>query len=343
MCSNINSIKINYYDNPFFIIVFLFISGHILSQTEGAKFIDTHGYENCIELSNENVRVILEPNLGGRVLVYELNGKNMMQVSPENDGWIWDGDPENRYPNYGGPAGGRFDIGPEKTIPKRWDLYLGKWDAEITGPRSARLVSRKDTAVGIQLIRDFELDEKSSKLKFTQTMQNISETEKKYYHWMRTFAKGGGICLVPLSRFWRFPKGYILYGDNLTLMFDPPDEPAIRIRENILEIIDTPSRAKIGVDTEGDWTAYITQDDLLYIKKFNIYPEKSYGDLAGNPLSIWYYKNEKCEIEPTSPYEIIKPWEKTSYTEYWYLFDFKYPQDKNTDLKRMTELIHSLN
>jgi hypothetical protein len=39
-----------------------------------ACFISFAGYEGCIELSNANTRGVIEPNLSGRVLHYQLNG-----------------------------------------------------------------------------------------------------------------------------------------------------------------------------------------------------------------------------------------------------------------------------
>ena len=70
----------------------------------------------------------------------------------------------------------------------------------------------------------------------------------------------------------------------------------------------------------------------LFIKKFPVYPERVYGDMAGNTVSVWYDKDKLCEIEPMGPLEIIAPGGEASFTEHWYLFDYKYPADKKADL-----------
>jgi hypothetical protein len=74
---------------------------------EGTAIITQYGYNNCIELKNSDVRVVLEPNMGGRVLVYELNGKNVLYRDTLQNGVIYEHGVEIRN-----PSGGRFDIGP---------------------------------------------------------------------------------------------------------------------------------------------------------------------------------------------------------------------------------------
>ena len=80
--------------------------------------VEAFGYKNCIELKNAKVKVILDPNVGGRILSYELNGKNILYEAPELNGKIWKkGNPKFEV------SGGRFDIGPEKTTPFRESFH----------------------------------------------------------------------------------------------------------------------------------------------------------------------------------------------------------------------------
>jgi hypothetical protein len=307
------------------------------NHTEGTAIISQFGYDNCIELKNSDVRVVLEPNLGGRVLVYELHGKNVLSRDPLMDGKKYE--PEL---NAGSPPGGRFDIGPEKITPARPALFYGKWESRITGRFKAQLISQKDTSTGVQLIRNFRLDKNSSKLICTQIIKNISNKTKRYCFWSRTFVKGGGISLTPLNPNSRFPKGYINYGPGTVMDFMPADEPNVRVRNGILEITGAPERPKFVMDVNEGWLAYITNDDQLFIKKFPVYPERIYGEMSAANVSIWYYKEEKCEIEPIGPMESIKPGEEVSFTETWYLLDYKYPADKFPDLERLHAIIKEL-
>ena len=54
-----------------------------------------------------------------------------------------------------------------------------------------------------------------------------------------------------------------------------------------------------------------------------------YGEVAGYTISIWYDEEKVCELEPIGPLETLKPGESASFTENWWLFPYKYPNDKN--------------
>jgi hypothetical protein len=306
------------------------------TSNEGAAVISQYGYDNCIELTNSDVRVVLEPNIGGRVLIYELNGKNVLYRDSSQDGMIYK--PGLRL----SPAGGRCDIGPEKTAPPRPALFLGKWDGKITGSREAQLISQKDTSTGVQLIRTFRLDERGSTLHYTQTIKNISDETKHYCFWSRTFVKGGGISLTPLNPRSRFPKGYLIYGPGNVMDFLPKEEPNIRTRNGILEIIGAPERPKFVMDVSDGWLAYITKDDQLFVKKFNVYPDRIYGEMSAANVSIWYNKDQVCEIEPIGPMETIRQGEEVSFSETWYLMDYPYPANQTPDQEELLAIIKDL-
>lgn len=300
---------------------------------EGTSWVSTHGYTGCVQLENSLVRVVLEPNLGGRVLEYSYKGANVLFMNPTQDGFIY-----GPGKSIGDPCGGRCDIGPEKTIPNRPDIWFGSWKAEITGPYSARMTSVEDIHTGVQLVRDFRLDPNSSHLKFTQTIKNVSEETKNYCHWSRTLASGGGICLVPISPGSRFPRGFTIYRDE-SLVISPPDHENYRIRDNFLIVDGETPCPKFGFDSIEGWMAYITRNDLLFVKRFPVYPERVYSELAPFTSAIFYYKDIMCELEPIGPRETIKPGGEASFTEDWWLIPYTYPSDKKVDLEALTEIV----
>jgi hypothetical protein len=301
---------------------------------EGTSIVSFHGYSGCVKLSNGDVSVILDPNCGGRVLEYSYKGENLIYLDPEQDGWLLGPDEKTID-----PSGGRMDIGPEMNAPRHSQLWLGKWTAEITGPRKARLTSVEDKATGVQLIRDLELDKKTSHLKVKQTIKNFTEETKYYFHWGRTFAVGNGICLIPLTPNSRFPKGYILHGPGWLINPDPPEQPNVEVRDNFFIIKGEPVMPQYDLDTYAGWFAYITRTNLLFVKKFPMYPERLYGEINCSTVVVWYNKTQMCELEPIGPREEIKPGKSVSYTEDWWLMPYKYPSDGNADLKDVTELV----
>ena len=231
----------------------------------GTDRITYFGYEDCILLENAHTRVVLTSS-AGRILEYSRKGPNAIYLDPAQEGATFEGgDPPF------GPTGGRLDIGPEMIIPAHPDLWLGQWESQITGPRSARLISKKDEPTGVQLIRDFQLAEDSTHLSVTQTIKNVSDSEKHWGHWSRTFGTGGGIVLIPLTPGSRFPDSYIMYGPGPVINYHPGD-PNIRIRDNFLEVLSTPLRAKLGMDSQAGWFAYLDRNDLLWIKRYPVVP-----------------------------------------------------------------------
>jgi len=301
----------------------------------GTAWVDSHGYSGCVLLENDLVRVILEPNCGGRVLEYSYKGVNVLYNDPKQDGMV--AAPGKQIPD---PCGGRCDIGPEMTTPGHPELWKGKWRAEITGPYSARMTSVEDKNTGVQLIRDFRLDKNSTNLKFTQTIKNVSGETRKYCHWSRTFGDGGGICLVPISAGSRFPRGFTIYRDG-GLVIRPEDHANYRVRDNFLIIDGEPPQSKFGLDSTVGWLAYITRSGLLFVKRFPTYPERAYAEFAALTISIWYYKDLQCELEPIGPTEFIKPGKSASFTEDWWLFPHPYPADKKVDLRALTAFVET--
>lgn len=301
-------------------------------QMPGTDRITYFGYEDCILLQNAQTRVVLTSS-AGRILEYSRRGPNAIYLDPVQEGMVFETDPTF------GPTGGRLDIGPEMTIPPHPNLWLGEWESTITGPRSARLISKKDEPTGVQLIRDFQLDEHSTHLSVTQTIKNISASEKHWGHWSRTFGTGGGIVLIPLTPESRFPDSYVMYGPGPVINYHPED-PNIRIRDNFLEVLSTPARAKLGLDSQAGWFAYLDKNDLLWVKRYPVYPDRPYGELAGLTISIWYYEDQMCELEPIGPSENILPGGVASFTEDWWLLPYTYPKDgSDVDLEAIDALV----
>ena len=283
--------------------------------------IDFGRYRDCPVIQNESTRVVLCPEVGGRILEYSLRGTNALFVSQHDQGVddsnsSWKSD----------PSAGRFDIGPEMIVPKRDELFRGRWSAEKLDALTLRLTSQKSPSTGVQLVREFQLDEKSSRLRCTQRIINVSDRVVQYCHWSRTLAAGAGIVLVPLEGNARFPKRYVRYEGGGILA--RPEDPGIRIRDGFLEIVGPPTTPKLGMDSFAGWVAHQQPSGLLFIKQYPTYPERLYSEVAGITLSTWApASGETVEIEPIGPAETIPPGGQSSFTETWWLLDGDFPKD----------------
>lgn len=302
----------------------------------GAKIVTFHGYDDCIELSNARTRVVLCPAAGGRVLEYSLDGKNMLYLPDEGQGYHYDPNSNQR-----GAAmnAGRFDIGPEKLVNRGRVLWQGRWDGELTGDRKARLTSQYDPQSGVRLVRDFQLDHTSSRLRCTQTIINESKKPVSLCYWSRTFAIGGGVAVVPRSPIRRFPDGYVLYenGNEITIN---AEDPAIQVTDDTVVVTRPPRKPKLGFDSHSGWLAYLAPNDHMFVKRFKTYPERAYNEFAGLTISIWYPKSNMIELEPIGPAENLAPGKQASFGEEWWLVPYEFPADvENVDIDNVRKTV----
>lgn len=273
-------------------------------------------------IDNGRVRVAADALHGGRLVAYALAGRNALYTDPAHPTWVY---PENH--DYLGPAGGRVDIGPEETLPTHRALWSGAWAIERVDPLHLRMTSPVDTVTGVQLIRDVALDPDSTHLRCTQTMRNITDHPLRRAYWGRSLSPGGGIFVTGLSPDSRFPKQYIQYSnwpDSFILM--RPSDPAISIRGGYLVMRGAPQQYKIGLDTRAGWLAYLMRNGLLFVKRFSVYPERRYADIAGLTICVWSFADRMVELEPLGPEELLAPGQSASFSEDWWLLDHPFPE-----------------
>lgn len=304
------------------------------------RFVDLNGYKDCVEMRNGDSRVVLEPNCGGRILHYEYKGVDALYINPADNGYLLESgkSPAGAF----SPCAGRCDIGPEMTTPPHPDLWLGNWIAVIQEDQSVEMTSIMDHETGVQLTRTVSLDEHFAKLKFTQSILNISEKPKQYFHWSRTLCTGGGIAIAPVNTESRYPNSYISYGPGDVINYRPECEPNVCIHDGLLQIFGPASTKKFAMDLSEGWMAYLTRDSRLFVKKFPVYPGRVYGELASNNMSFWYNGEDMCEVEPIGPMEVIQPSYEASFTETWYLMEYDYPGRTavtSSDIRKIIDIL----
>ena len=308
-----------------------------------ARKVPFHGYSQAIELTRGSTRVVLCPQVGGRVLEFSVDGHDAMFLDEAEKTW----EPGKAVP----VSAGRFDYGPELTVIPHSELWSGEWTGTITGSHSARLASPQDAAAGIALVRDFHLADSGKvvanrsapfHLVCKQTIHNISKEARELCHWGRSFSPAGGICIIPLGdRPSRFPSKYALYEESAIINVRNSDD-MIRERDGFLEILAPPRKPKLGFDATAGWLAYLMPNNLLFIKKFAMYPDRVYNEAAGLTMSVWYPVGPRIELEPIGPRERLLPGESAEFTEDWWLIPFPFPQaGQQVDLRALEALVKS--
>ncbi len=307
------------------------------TKTQAAEVIEYHGYREAIELKRGATRVVLCPEIGGRVLEFSIDGKNALYLDEKDTGSQATQKPVT--------SAGRFDYGPELTVRPHPAIWSGSWSAAITGPASVRLTSADDKSAGVRLVREFTLGEgPTAHLSCTQTIENISDAPIDVCHWGRSFSPGGGVCIVPLGdRPSRFPSKYAMYEESAVINVRATD-PNIVERDGMLVIVAPPRKPKLGFDSQAGWLAYSMPGDLLFVKRFATYPDRVYNEAAGLTLSVWYPEGPRIELEPIGPRECLSPGERAVFTEGWYLTTFPFEKSaEKIDLKRLREVVEHLN
>lgn len=309
------------------IYIFCFIAGY--ADFPGAQVIEYFGYDDAIELSNETCTAILTPAVGGKIMSYQLNGKEALEIIPEEAGFHYD--PSSGERIFSGA--GRFDFGLERRVSQRTEIWVGAWKGEITGPRQATLTSIRHQGTGIQIKRTFTLAATGAHLTCIQTLINIGSNTKRHNHWSRTFGRGFGIVVIPISEWSRYENHYVMFEPENRINLVPENE-GIYIQDDCLIVSQAPEHPKLGMDSMGGWFSYLTPNDLLFVKKYPVFPEKNYAERVPMTISIWYVENFRgdfstAELEPIGPLETIAPGERASFTEEWYLVEYGFPEDKS--------------
>lgn len=319
------------------------LTAYLGGEHEGVKLAPYHADKLAVHLSDGDAKAVLSFQAGGRPLEFTFHDKNAL--------WL---DPAEKEPTNGKPrsiSAGRFDIGPELVTASHPTLWSGEWTPEITGHRMARLTSQRDPATGIQLVRNFYLEDVSktavarrgekhgAMLLCMQTMMNTSKELREVCHWGRSFSPGGGICMIPLAGRSKFPGQYAMYEDSAIINVRNTDEQ-IRVRDGFLEILAPPRKPKLGFDSTAGWMAYLMPDDTLFVKRYAVDPNRVYGEAAGLTLSVWYPAGARIELEPIGPLERLQPGQVASFAEEWWLLKFPFPKkDEKIDLKRLREFV----
>ena len=315
-----------------------------------ARVIKYHNYDKAIELGYGNMKAVLCPQVGGRVLEFSVGGKQTLWLDDKEKEW---------KPGVKSPiSAGRFDFGPELKVAPHPAIWSGEWTTgelpENAHPIYAshiltKLTSPRDEATGIQLTRFFELHENtrfdgreypgSRGLSCLQTIKNTGDKPIDVCHWGRSFSPGGGICFIPLGDSpSRFPNKYVMYEDSAIINVRNTDEK-IRERDGFLEILGPPRKPKLGFDSYAGWLAYLMPNDVLFVKYFSARNDRPYNEAAGLTMSVWYPEGPRIELEPIGPAERLKPGEQASFTETWCVYEFPYPKPgESVDLKRLREL-----
>lgn len=303
------------------------------------KKINYKGWDGAWELSNGTSRLVVVPSIGGRIMEYSIDGRNIIWQNSELVGTIVEDPPD--WPNYGGY--------------KNWNAPQDFWgwppdpnldwepaSIEILSGNGIRVTGQTSSKYGLHFVRDIYLDPNSSVITLKQQMVSSKAQTRKWSLWDITQVITPGMAAMPVSPASSFKDGVrVISGENAKVRRDYAD-----IKDGIAVITHAKGRdLKFGADSPEGWIAY-TSGNLIYIKRFRspkageIYPDQGLNNEVYLSGSMGY-----VEIEVLGPTVSLKKGQSTAFDEEWELISLDKPVSNPEDFRKVlrehSSLLHS--
>ncbi len=289
------------------------------------------GWNGAYVFSNGIIKSAVYPQLGGRIMQYDLGDESLLWVNPNQTG---------RQPQDGGEW---INFGGFKNWPApqaQWDwpppplLDGGEYTPTVVEQTVDSIVfflegpvEQNTSASGLRFNREMRFYENTSRVRIEQRLLNVSCDQTEWSVWDITQVLAGDGQNSDHTDYWAyFPRAS---SHSVDSYFFLQDEESMRpqLKPGHSEGIDAFAYSgrggKIGITTDEGWIAYVNErSGTAYIKKTTIEPNADYPDqqsmfqiystnASGNQTYI--------EIEALSPIRDIQPGDSAVYTVDWYL------------------------
>ena len=298
-------------------LVLLLIPAAAAWSQVSVKKIDYEGWKDCWEVRNPVVRLVVVPQIGGRIMEYSLRGENALWQNKDELGKVTGDDAGKVWRNYGGykawnaPESRWLQANPDCTYDS-----LPAQVAPLPDGHGLRVISTPIPHLGYQFTRDIILADTTSRVRLIEKMRNISDHEISWSIWDVTQVKVPCWIAFPLSNNSAFPLGCNILtpkGGQLKQMARHNNIGVLKY-DNMTENWTT--------DAMAGWMAYI-RGQLAYTKHWATrrvgtkYPDGG-SDAAFYTCSKAQFGGY-AEMEVMGPIVTLKPGEQTDLIEDWFL------------------------
>jgi len=266
------------------------------------------GWDACV-LENEFVRLVAVPDIGGRIMAFDLGAYPFFFVDPTLAGKLYTPE-ENQgdgslaaWKNYGGdktwPAPQGWDTDDQWHGPPDPILDTGRYtvDGLHADGESAHLAmtSPPDPRTGIQITRAFTIRSDSSRVTLDLSFRNHSTRPVRWGIWdvaqLRAERRNddGTVtfepeCVVttPVNSTSVFPRGF-------NVMFGADDNPQWQV-DPVAGLFTAPylwQIGKVGLDSPAGWVAFSNSAaGYAFAELFEVQPGAHYPD-GGASVEVW--------------------------------------------------------
>ena len=322
---------------PSLLAALALLQGYASALPDGIGKGTARGWGDCYFLSNGRVTATICPQVGGRILQYQLGDDRVLAEQRQ-----YDGKTLATHGKYFHPGGYQLDVLPylDRKTPGYDDQRAGPWDVEVTGPYELRLSSSRTNPMGFHLTKTLSMDPETGALRVAQTITNHSKKAVTFGLWDRTWTSGARYVFFPVRTGRRFKAGWD-FTENSKRWRDIPMIMAsgqYSLHEGLFVVDGKRSihNAQIVAECDAGWMAW-AKNDLLYVKRFPFHPEATYGFDGGANVSVFTggVKLPVIEIEPTGPVQAIPPGESRTLRVVWELRRLEQPVRHVHDLVRL--------
>ena len=324
-----------------------------MSDTDACKIYqgDFRGW-NAYFLENEFVRVVAVPDIGGRIMAYDLGDYAYIYVEPELAGKLFTAE-ENQgdgslgaWKNYGGaktwPAPQGWDNDQQWHGPPDAVLDSGRYQVAEFGTTdetaTIEMVSPPDPRTGLQIVRRLTLKRGSSRLALDLSFTNVSDRTIRWSIWDVTQVRAEQIgedgalqpdtsCVVtaPLNPASRHERGFaVMFGDEDNPQWQADTELGLFVGRYLNKV------GKVSIDSPGGWIAFANQSaGNAFVERFTFDPTAEYPDdgatvecwttgtgIVGN-LNFEDSTIYHMETEVLSPLHTFEPGQRRSFLIEW--------------------------
>ncbi len=297
--------------------------------------IEYKNFGRCILMENEVASVIVTVEVGPRIISYCLNGKENMLLE-DTDREFFEQTAE--YCDFFG----------EDEI---WYIYGGHrlWSSPESYPQSyvpdnypcecavledgTLCVMPEQTATGQQHCMYIRLDENTSRLTVTHSIQNVLDKEVTLAPWAMTVCSAGGVEIFPQNT---SDNGLLSNRRNVYWSYSDIKDDRFFIGNRygtLQQVKGAEGKFKIGINNEDGWAAYVNHGQI-FKKNFNMNVDGNYPDYGCNFET--FTNGIFLECESLGELETLQPSETVYLSEVWSLI----PCDETFDRKD-EESIHA--
>jgi hypothetical protein len=285
------------------------------------KQIPFLGWQNCIQLSNSQIELVVTADVGPRIIHFGfVNDENVFATFPSQLGRTGDAE----WQNYGGH---RFWLAPEQ-MPRTYCPDNSPVTIEDHGP-FVRFIAPVETMTRMQKTIDIALDPDAAKVTVTHTVQNHNPWTVELAPWALSVLAPGGTALLPLPLRGSHDENLLPTGHLITWAYTNLSDPRWTWGEQYILLRQDPNATtpqKIGSNNVAGWLGYV-RDGRFFLKQFAPHnPQASYPD--HNSSTELYTDSNILELESLAPLVQLGPSASASHTETWQLFaDVPTPQN----------------